>query len=469
MFSSTKYDQFPYDRNDARAIFEYSTRILGHSLEEVSFTDISEFKGKGRLGNMVEKYFFQYEPNSDTNADFSEAGVELKCTPVKKIKGDRLVNKERLVCSMIDYDEDWKHSFKDSHIYRKCALMLVLFYLHQDSIPVQQLMFLFSVLWRLPEKDLLIIEQDYDIIMSKIRAGKADELSEGDTTYLGACRKGQAGEKDKTYTAEGGIIASAPKRAYSLKTSYMKTILDFVRESGKPYASNYTSISPQGLVSVEELKEKSFEDILLDRFKPFYGKTYSELCAALGVEESPSKSKYADIINLILTEKGKRGDNFNNSEEFVKSGIRVKTIRLRKNGMPKEAMSFPAIDYCSIVQEEWFDSALYGYFTQRFLFVVFNNVAISGEEYALEKAFFWTMPKGDLEEAYYYWKNIKENVLADNYRPNAFYTIREHKKFHVRPHAANKRDTALAPSGRLVDKYGYWFNADYVKSIIDKH
>ena len=459
----------PYNKNDVESIFEYSKGILNHSLQEaVSPMVIPESKGKGRLGVMVEKYFFQYEPNNDTDADFSEAGVELKCTPLKTSRGNKLINKERLVCSMIDYDEDWKYSFRDSHIYRKCALMLVLFYLHQDSIPVHHLKFLFSVLWQLPEKDLLIIEQDYNTIISKIRIGKADELSEGDTTYLGACRKGQSGERDRVYKAEGGIFASAPRRAYSLKTAYMKTILQFVQESGKPYASNYSALSSQGLITKEELEFKSFDEILLDRFKPYYGMTYSELCLSLGVDESSSKAKYADIVNKIITEKGERGGDYRKSEEFVKSGICVKTIRLRRNGMPKESMSFPAINYCAVAEEEWFSSTLYDYFTQRFLFVVFNVVVNGGiEEYSLYKAFFWTMPKADLDDAYYYWKNIKDNILADNYQPDSFYTIKQHKKFHVRPHAANKLDTALAPSGRQVDKYGYWLNADYIKSVID--
>ena len=49
----------------------------------------------------------------------------------------------------------------------------------------------------LPEKDLLIIRQDFDTIVNKIKKGKAHELSEGDTDYLAACRKGQKGEKER--------------------------------------------------------------------------------------------------------------------------------------------------------------------------------------------------------------------------------------------------------------------------------
>lgn len=41
-----------------------------------------------------------------------------------------------------------------------------------------------------PEEDLAIIEHDWKTIMRKVRAGRAHELSEGDTLYLAACTKG---------------------------------------------------------------------------------------------------------------------------------------------------------------------------------------------------------------------------------------------------------------------------------------
>ena len=77
--------------------------------------------------------------------------------------------------------------------------MLIPFYLHKEGVPVQHLKFIYDVLWQIPEKDLLIMKQDYEKIITKIKAGKAHELSEGDTTYLGACRKGQKGDADVYY------------------------------------------------------------------------------------------------------------------------------------------------------------------------------------------------------------------------------------------------------------------------------
>ena len=52
---------FNYDRADKWSILEYSKQLLGKSLEQAIALDIIEVrKGKGRLGQLVEEYFFGY-------------------------------------------------------------------------------------------------------------------------------------------------------------------------------------------------------------------------------------------------------------------------------------------------------------------------------------------------------------------------------------------------------------------------
>ena len=463
---------FDYDRKDKWSILEYIKKILGKSLElAVSPVEIKVRLGKGRLGQLVEEYFFGYGVNSNPAADFTEAGLELKVTPLKELKNKTLAIKERLVCNMIDYDVDQKKTFEESHVYQKCAYMLILFYLHKAGIPVQQLLFIYSVLWKIPEKDLLIIKQDYDKIIVKIREGKAHELSEGDTTYLGACRKGQKGEKDVYYKLPDGTQAEipAPRRAFSLKTQYMRTILAFAEMTGGQGTHNASAsvLGYGSLIETSELYERSFEDILLDRFKPYYGMTYDELVAELRSPNSVAKSKYFLIANEILTERETRGIDVTKTDEFVKSGIVIKTIRLNKNGRPKEAMSFENINYSDIMKEEdWFESRLFEIFTQRFLFIVFQEDEQG--KVRLSKAFFWTMPVKDLEDAQFYWLNIKESVINNQISPEFFYKESDHKKFHVRPKAKNSADVTSNPHGGSVKKYCYWFNHDYVKAIVER-
>lgn len=465
-----------YDRSNKWSILEYSRNLLGKTLEQaIAPNIIEEMRGKGKLGQLVEKYFFGYEINSKQEADFIEAGLELKCTPLKELNTKALAIKERLVLTMIDYSEDHKKSFIESHVYMKCMLMLILFYLHEAGVPVQKLRFIYSILWQIPEKDLLIIKQDYETIIGKIKLGKAHELSEGDTTYLGACRKGQKGDSDVYYTLPNGEKSDipAPKRAFSLKTQYMRTILEFAKKTGGQGTHNTSSLvtgyQPQPikeLITKQELESNSFENILLNRFKPYYGLTYSEIAHRLGCADSKAKSKYFLVANEILTERGTRGMDVTKSEEFKKSGIIIKTIRLKPSGRSAEAMSFENINYLDIMNEDdWYESRLYDIFTGRFLFVVFQEN--ENKETLLKKAFFWTMPTKDLAIAEGYWKNIRDNVRDNKISPDNFYKASDHKKFHVRPKAKNAADVAENPHGGTVKKYCYWFNQDYIKEIVE--
>ena len=61
----------------------------------------------------------------------------------------------------------------------------------------------------------------------------------------------------------------------------------------------------------------------------------------------------------------------------------------------------------------------------------------------------------------------QEAVLSNNITTKAFWSIGDHRKFHVRPKARVKSDLAVNPNGGFCEKYCYWFNADYVKQIID--
>lgn len=464
---------FNYDKTDKWSILEYSKQLLGKTLEEAVYPDVIDPKcGKGQLGQLVEVYFFGIENNSRQEADFPEAGLELKVTPLKELKDKTLAIKERLVCTMIDFTKDQSVPFEQSHIYLKCAYMLIPFYLHKEGVPVQHLKFIYDVLWQIPKKDLLIMKQDYEKIIGKIRAGKAHELSEGDTTYLGACRKGQKGDSDVYYNLPDGTRADipAPKRAFSLKTQYMRTILAFAEKTGGQGTYNTSALvhsyGPH-LIEESELREKSFEDILLNRFKPYYGMTYDELVKDLHAPTTGAKSKYFLVANEILTERETRGVDVTKSDEFVKSGIVIKTIRLNKNGRPAEAMSFENINYFDILQEDdWYESRLYDIFTGRFLFIVFQEG--DDDQVRLAKAFFWTMPVKDLDEAAGYWLNIKNAVKDNHIAPEYFYRESDHRKFHVRPKAKNAADVTANPHGGAAKKYCYWFNHDYIKAIVEE-
>ena len=456
----------PYDIKSVDSIFEYSKGLLNKTLRDFVWEGYEPKKGKGGIGQMVENIYFLLETNNYAGADFSEAGMELKCTPLEKKKNDEYKVKERLVCNMINYCDVIKEDFEHSHFYMKCQLMLLLFYLHQSNCDKLDLKFIFSVLWQLPEKDLLIIKHDYEVIINKIKQGKAHELSEGDTMYLGACRKGQKGESLMKQPCNADI--DAPRRAFSLKMAYMRTVLKYVVSTGKNAVSN-VPVKGQELVTDTDLKKHSFEDILLERFRPFLKKNFEEIALSKDVDLSKnSKSKFAMIANAIAA--SEKCSNVNRSEEFMKAGLTMKTIRVQANGKIKEAMSFENIDYMEVAEcDEWFDSRLYELFSSRFMFVIFKEQTKDKEDYVLDDVFFWTMPQADLEFAETYWNHIKENIQADHISEKYWWKGSDRKKFHVRPKAGKATDLAPTPSGKGAKKFCYWFNNDYIREIVDNH
>lgn len=456
--------ELPYDIKDAKSIFEYSKRLLKNTLRNFVWEGYVKKAGKGGLGQMVENIYFFLETNSNPASDFSEAGLELKCTPVRKSKKDEYLIKERLVCNMINYCEVINQDFEHSHFYLKCQLMLILFYLHNADADNLDLEFIFSLLWRLPEKDLLIIRHDYDVIIDKIKQGKAHELSEGDTLYLGACRKGQKGEA--LVKQPNNPQTDAPKRAFSLKTAYMRTLLQHIIESGKNAVSNIEGVESE-LVTTKALRELSFEEIILNRFQPYLKKNYIDIAKSNNINLSKCpKNKFALIANSIAG--SSKCSNVNRSEEFLKAGLTMKTIRVQYGGTIKEAMSFENINYIEIAEcEGWFDSRLYEIFSNRFLFVVYKEQTKDKEDFVLDDVFFWTMPQKDLEAAEEYWNHIRENVLAEKISEEYWWKASDRKKFHVRPKGQNAADLATTISGKKFKKYCYWFNNDYVRGVVN--
>lgn len=464
-----------YDISDPNSIFEYSKSILGKTLRECVGDDVlCSRRGKGQLGLLVEECFFGYKANNRREADFAEAGLELKCSPLKKDANEHLRVKERLVCTMIDFSAILNESFENSHLLKKCKLMLLLFYLHVSGSSAADLKFLFSVLWKLPEKDLRIIRNDYETIIGKIRTGKAHEISEGDTEYLGACRKGTGRNEKKVQQPYSDIPAF--RRAFALKTAYMRTILTYVEKSKESAISNFTPKFKNEIVSVEELKTRTFEKIILDRFNDFFGKTARTISEEKGLAYNPqNKGRYARVASAIVAD---NIANANKSEEFLKAGIEIKTVRLSRAGAPEEALPFENIDYRDTWErrnEGWSASRWYEICTGRFLFVVFRETdekeTSYGKKvplYSLEKAFFWTMPPEDLETSKKFWLNILGNIKGRTTAStrNHFWKDSDGKNFHVRPKGRNAADKTSTPFEEETSKMCYWFNRDYVKTIV---
>ena len=116
------HKNFPYDRKDPISIEKYSKGLVNKSIRQLYGKEIENaYSGKGKLGQLVEFLYFGYKPNSNPEPDFPEAGVELKTTPIKK-NSKGFVSKERLVFNIIDFETEYKLSFKESSFWKKNSL-----------------------------------------------------------------------------------------------------------------------------------------------------------------------------------------------------------------------------------------------------------------------------------------------------------------------------------------------------------
>lgn len=160
----------------------------------------------------------------------------------------------------------------------------------------------------------------------------------------------------------------------------------------------------------------------------------------------------------------------------------IKSIKLDKYGRLKEAVSFPAFNYCKLVNETWEESSLRGSFYNKiFTFTVYQSK--EKEDY-LKKVVLWQMPIEILDNGVrLVWERMRECLMEGNIvkyiddcgRYHSFFpSSTESPYVHVRPHAKDRKDTNRLPvedklTGLIeYPKHSFWLNRAYVLRIITK-
>lgn len=464
-----------YDEFNPVSIEEYARKLIGKTFLEVCEEDIGKQsiikeegnykadhenkKRKGGLGELIEERYFHYHSNNDARPDFDKAGVELKVTPYKKNKNGSISAKERLVLTMIDYYSVINEDFFESHMWQKARLILLIYYLYDKEIKDRLNYEIGYVkLFSPPESDMKIIQHDFEVITQKIREGKAHELSEADTLYLGAAPKASSSKDRRKQPCSDEL---AKPRAFAFKNSYMTYVLNHYIIPDK---NTYEPIIKKNI-------DETFEEYIINTINQYRNYTVDELCDLFYSDnEKIPKSLGALLVYRMLEIKG------NQAEEFVKANIVIKTIRLKQNNKIKENMSFPTFKFKELVEEEWEDSAFGNYLREtRFLFVVYKYDV--NEKLRLKGCQFWNIPYADLEgNVKTVWKQtkkviqnglkieVKKGKLSSNLPAKS-----ENPVCHVRPHGKNSEDRYELPDGRTYPKQCFWLNNTYIASQLEKH
>ena len=449
-----------YNKQEIKII---SKSAIGKSIEDIMNEEVVTIDNsgvnKGGLGQLVEQYLFGIQNNSESEPDFMPAGIELKVTPYKRIKGGKLSAKERLVLNIINYMDEWKNDFKDSHFWFKNNTIQLLWYLWEPNKDNKKFKITHEKLLELAKnEDLEQIEEDWNYIIQKIIDGKAHEISEADTMYLGACTKG-ANASSKREQPFNDILAM--QRAFCFKTSYMTQLV-------RKYIGDYSDVE-----KVLKGTKDTFNQYVSEVVNKYKGKSQKELMREFNID-SKAKNINSMLISRMFNVQSKLAD----TEEFQKANIIPKTIRIEENGRIKESISFPAFKYTELINQNWEDSDLREQLeTTKYMFFVFKKTK---GEYIFKGIKLWNMPETDIETSVMeMWKKTYNAISTGNIvksitngiRKTNFPGMSENEVCHVRPHGRNAKDTAPLPvadkltGATKYTKHCFWINNKYIKDL----
>ena len=450
-----------YSREEIEVI---SKSALGKSLNDLIKTEVITIEdkdaNKGGLGQLIEKYLFGMENNSDSEPDFMPAGIELKVTPYRKLKNGKLSAKERLVLNIIDFEKEYKNEFRNSHFWYKNNKIQLLWYLWEPGKDKKNYKITHEKLLELAlNEDLNQIEKDWNTIINKIKEGKAHEISEADTMYLGACTKGA---NSLSVRKQPFNDIPAMQRAFCFKVSYMTQLV-------RKYIGNYSDVE-----KVLKDTQYSFEEYVNNVINKYKGKSQQELMKELNID-----SKAKNINSLLINKMFNVKSNLAETEEFQKANIIPKTLRIEENGRIKESISFPAFKYTDIVNQDWETCDLREELeTTKYMFFVFKKV---NNEYIFKGIKLWNMPELDIETSVMeMWKATYNTIKSGNIvksitngkRKTNFVGLSDNEVCHVRPHGRNSKDVYPLPvkdkltGASCYTKHCFWINNNYLKEVL---
>lgn len=473
-------------------------KSVGIPFEEIDKSNVLK-EVKGGAGKMMEQDWFDIENNNKPVPDFEEAEVELKVTPYYfNTKGLRA--KERLVCNVINYKEENTDNFYESSYWKKNKTTLIMSYhditpeinaerkkCKQSALSNEEKYELKkkftidkTVLFSIPERDLPTIINDWNIIANKIKNGMAHELSEKDTMYLAACTKGSTAESSMR-EQRGEVKARA--RAYSLKPAYMTSILNTYL---------YGNEEDENIIKDISCNNKGIEEYIIDCIRPYFGKSQAEIKRELGVNSS------AKSLNHILISKILGVSNAEDSSEFKKADIKIKTIRVEADGNSIEQhMSFPSVKFAELVLEEWEESETKELMVDtKYMFAIFKkdseynknkfNSVHTEKHLFLNNIVFWQLPEEDEDEVQRVWSKARKSIEngaglkkvtwgKGTRITNTLPKSTESNVAHMRPHTTLAGYTADSPysdqlpNGEYMTKQCFWFNRDYIIEQIKEY
>lgn len=444
-----------------------------HTFGEIDIKNRLNSEGnKGNLGQIIEEGWFGIDVNSRHEKDFPEANLELKVIPYLEKEDGSKSGKERLVVSMINYEEEGNiTTFEESSFWKKADQILIMTYEHDYEKSKSDYYVNNARIYRIPPEDLLVIKNDWKIIHDYIINGKAHELSESLTNYLGACTKGANSEK--LVTQPFSEIKAKP-RAYSLKNSYITYL---IRNSLFNDHELYLEVNDEPTINNYSIEEKA-----LSIFNKYKDKSIQELKSIFNYYKD-SKSINNSLVNKIILK-----EYPSLKEELEKSNTIIKTVAIDniKNIKIKESMSFPTFKFADVIENSWEDSSQREFFEDlRILFVIFEKNQFNQNLTILKSCFFYKLTLNDLENIKKVYDRTRATLISgdvivnsSNSRviKNKFPKMKENPVAHIRPHASKadyteygKFSDFIPACNQWMTKQCFWLNSTFIMKIISNY
>jgi DNA mismatch repair protein MutH len=441
-----------YEAGDPTAIERQGRRLINRRVGDLVDVLAGELQGtytKGSVGRYVETYF-GIAPNSEAGPDFSEAGVELKTVPLLRKGSGPYTAKERTFITAIDYASIVDQPFDGSPLDLKTRTTLYVFYEWRADAPIADFKVMGVLLHERDELDELMLRELHQHVKDTVRAGRAHELSEGDTWGVGAATK-DAGRR--TVLQPFGP-EPARRRAFAYKPLYTTRLWQLAKHRADEQAA------PVGLPG----SLAGFAREVDEKVGAWQGITVAALVRDLAHDKNPAAKNIVSVVSRrLLGSEGRR-----DVEAFDRLGVTIRTIRVDpETFLPHEDISFPAFDPVVLAREEWEASELLPLVSSLYFMVFAAHRGEAVLDARLLGGFFWRPDTAELATMGREWAVLRDAFAASE--PEARPQASETEILHVRPHGRSKEDTVALPSGRRFVRSSFWLNKSFVGRLVATH
>ncbi|WP_257131224.1 hypothetical protein [Bacillus toyonensis] len=234
-------------------------------------------------------------------------------------------------------------------------------------------------------------------------------------------------------------------------------------------------VTPGQVEHIHIPPQKGFLDTVTETLDKYVGKTDEEIQLELQKEVNGKSS----IFNLIGFMFGTKGDNLNYTEEFLKEGYAIKTVRNRLNSKDIQDMSFPNIDFTEIANDEFEESTWYGLFAEtKYILTVWDEYEDGKNRF---KGYtIWIPDDALIEQASEFYYQIKNILNTNSVRIEIDETVGKHGRwsdnlpgrkadyppFQIRPKGSDESVFVTLPYGLIIKKKALYINKEYIRKIV---